>query len=385
MRVPGCDNLTDERAQLCARCLSMGMQSDLRANMRFSNHVAHEFAQWADALPGAPLLCGHHDADGLSALALLARAWERKFGERPPLRIVGRGENAWTKEFADTLADGLHGLVLLDLGTGERKPTDASLCVIDHHVPTSEASDRLVLSGYGETPVPSTSLIAWWAAKGLIGDDADDLLWLAYVGAMGDMADTGFDVLDAAKKRYKVGRTREVVSLVNAPRRSASGDAAPALEWLLAASDPQDALSGDYPARAVCEAAREEVKAATAEARRAPPRFGSVYGSDVAIIRVDTPCQVHPLIAQSWAGRLKPAICFAANAAIEPGRVSFSGRTRGEDKDIIAFLAEHAPENADRTRYGNGHRKAAGGSLPAAQWNAWVESLGFDERLKVEV
>ena len=352
-------------------------------NMRFSDRVAHDFPAWCDTLPGPPLFCGHHDADGLSALAIMARAWEARTGARPPLRIVGRGENAWTPEFADTLGDDLHGLVLLDLGTAEAKPTEAPLCVIDHHVPTSEADDRLVLSGYGQDPVPSTSLIAWWAAKGLVGDAADPLLWLAYVGAMGDMADKGFPDIERARKLFKVGKTREVVSLVNAPRRSPSGDASPALEWLLAADSAVDALTGDYPARAACEAARDTVKAATAEGRRAPPRFGSRYGSDVAIIRVDTPCQIHPLIAQSWAGRLKPAICFAANAEIEPGRVSFSGRTRGKDADIIAFLAEHAPDGVDRTRYGNGHRKAAGGSLPVAQWNAWVDSLGFDDRVKV--
>ena len=353
--------------------------------MQFSDRVAHEFNEWAERLEGPPLLCGHHDADGLSALACLGRAWERKFGVRPEMRIVGRGENAWTPEFADTLSHDLNGLVLLDLGTGQSRPTPAPLCVIDHHVPTQETEDaRLVLSGYGEEVVPSTSLIAWWAAKGLIGEEADDLLWLAAVGAIGDMADKGFEIIDAAKKQYKVGKTREVVSLVNAPRRSASGDAGPALEWLLAADSPADALSGDYPARDVCERAREEVKAATAQGRRAPPRFGSEYGSDLAIIRVDTPCQVHPLIAQSWAGRLKPAICFAANAEIEPGRVSFSGRTRGE-RSIIDFLAQHAPEGVDRTRYGNGHQKAAGGSLPVEQWNAWVADLGFGETVQVGI
>ena len=351
-------------------------------NMRFSDRVAHDFPQWCEALSGPPLFCGHHDADGLSALAIMARAWEMHTGERPPLRIVGRGENAWTPEFSDTLDDDLHGLVLLDLGTGDRKPTDAPLCVIDHHVPTSEADDRLVLSGYGQTVVPSTSLIAWWAAKGLVGERADPLLWLAYVGAMGDMADKGFDDIERARKLYKVGKTREVVSLVNAPRRGPSGDARPALDWLLGADSPQDALTGDHPARAACETAREVVKQATAEGRRAPPHFGSVHGSDVAIIRVDTPCQVHPLIAQSWAGRLKPAICFAANAEIEPGRVSFSGRTRGE-ADIIDFLSRYAPDGVDRTRYGNGHRKAAGGSLPVEQWNAWARRLGFGETVMV--
>ncbi len=353
-------------------------------NMRFEHRVGHDFAQWADSLEGPPLLCGHHDADGLSALACMAKAWERKFGIRPDMRIVGRGENAWTPEFADTLTDDLHGLVLLDLGTGQDRSTAAPLCVIDHHVPTQETDDeRLVLSGFGEEIVPSTSLIAWWAAKELLGDDAEDLLWLAYVGAMGDMADKGFEVLDRAKKEFKVGKTREVVSLVNAPRRSASGDATPALEWLLAADSPVDALTGDYSQRDICEAAREQVKAATAQGRRAPPRFGSVCGSDVAIIRVDTPCQVHPLIAQSWAGRLKPAICFAANAEVEPGRVSFSGRTRG-DASIIDFLAQHAPEGVDRTRYGNGHQKAAGGSLPVKEWNDWVEGLGFGDGVTVQ-
>lgn len=354
------------------------------SNLRFPDRVAHDFNQWAEMLNGSPLLCGHHDADGLSALACLGRAWAIKHGSKPQMRIVGRGENAWTPEFADSLQDDLDGLVLLDLGAGQTRPTPAPLCVIDHHVPTQDTQDsRLVLSGYGEEVVPSTSLIAWWVAKGLIGSAADDLLWLAAVGAIGDMADRGFDIINVAKKKYRVGKLREVVSLVNAPRRSASGDARPALNWLLAADDPADALLGNYLDREVCEAAREEVKSATAQARRAPPRFGSEYGSELAIIRVDTPCQVHPLIAQSWAGRLKPAICFAANAEIEPGRVSFSGRTRGE-RSIINFLAEHAPENVDRSRYGNGHHKAAGGSLPVEQWNAWVMELGFGTEVSVE-
>ena len=356
------------------------------ANMRFQDRVGAEFRQWAERLDGPPQLAGHHDADGLSALACLARAWERRYGMRPATRIVGRGENVWTPEFADTLADDLHGLVLLDLGVGAARPTSASLCVIDHHVPSESPDDgRLVLSGHGESVVPSTSLIAWWAARGLFDDPAevDDLVWLAAVGAVGDMADAGFPAIDRAKKAFYVTKIREVVSLVNAPRRSASGDAFPALAWLLAAHSPKDALTGDYPERAACEAARAEVKVAAAQGRRAPPRFGERYGSGLAIIRVDTPCQVHPLIAQSWAGRLKPAICFAANAEIEPGRVSFSGRTRGE-RSIVEFLAAHAPPGVDRTRYGNGHPKAAGGSLTHAQWNAWVDALGFDGSVRVD-
>ena len=131
----------------------------------------------------------------------------------------------------------------------------------------------------------------------------------------------------------------------------------------------------------MCQEAREEVKAAVAEARRQPPRFGTRYGSGVAIVRTDSPCQVHPLVAQSWVGRLKgggggSVVVFAANAAFHEGQVSFSGRAGGE-ADIIDLLARHRPEGADPTRYGNGHRRASGGTLPVEAWNSFAADLGF--------
>ena len=65
---------------------------------------------------------------------------------------------------------------------------------------------------------------------------------------------------------------------MNAPRRAAAGDAAPALALLLKARDPRDAVDGGHAEAAACAAAREEVRAALAEGRRQPPRFGRRYG-----------------------------------------------------------------------------------------------------------
>ena len=345
------------------------------------------FAAFADGLAEPPLIAAHDDADGLSSAALLARAWERHRGDGPPVRTVGRGENAWDDAFADALAARApDALIVADLGVAGRRPVPgAPMAVIDHHVPTGTPPDATVISGYGLEPTPSTSLLAWWSAAGL--GDVADLDWLAAVGLIGDYGDKAdFPLIADAKKRHGAGLLRETVSLVNAPRRAASGDASPALSLLLKAGSPADAVRGGHPETAACQTARDEVKAATAEGRRQPPRFGRRYGSAVAVIRLDSPCQIHPLVAQSWTGRFRAknapgVIVFAANFGFREGLVSFAGRASGE-ADIVDFLARHRPEGADPTRYGNGHRRASGGTLPHDQWNALMDDLGFGPELR---
>ena len=334
------------------------------------------FAAFADDLPGAPLVLSHDDADGLSSAAMLHRAFAGR-GMAPGLRLVGRGENAWSDATAaEVERHDPPALVVADLGMRGRV-LHPRMAVIDHHVPTGTPDGATVIHGYGLEPTPSTSVLAHWCSEGMLGEGADDLLWLAAVGLIGDYGDKApFDIVPRAKKRYGAGKLRELVSLVNAPRRSASGDARPALHLLLNADDPADALSGRHPEAQACQAAREEVQAALAEGRKQPPRFGSRYKGDVAIVRLDSRCQIHPLIAQSWVGRLRGATVFAANFGFQPGMVSFSGRGRG-DADLVSFLARHRPEGADPLLYGNGHRKAAGGALPGAAWNALMDDLGF--------
>ena len=348
-----------------------------------AGEAAARFRRWSEGLAAAPLVASHDDADGLSSAALLVRAWEAARGERPPVRLVGRGENAWDDAFAAELAERAPpALVIADLGVAGRRPVpDRPLAVVDHHVPTGTPSDTLVVSGYGREPVPSTSVLAHWCAGG-ITEAAADLDWLAAIGLVGDYGDKAdFPLIARAKKRYGAGKLRDAVSLVNAPRRSASGDASAALALLLAARDPAAVVSGEHPETARCREAQEEVKGAVAEGRRQPPRFGTRYGADVAIIRVHSPCQIHPLVAQSWTGRLrKPGrpgvVVFAANTGFLPGHVSFAGRANGE-ADIIDLLARHRPEGADPTRYGNGHRRASGGTLPVEAWNSFAADLGF--------
>ncbi|MGK6325200.1 hypothetical protein ACMGDM_19210 [Sphingomonas sp. DT-51] len=96
---------------------------------------------------------------------------------------------------------------------------------------------------------------------------------------------------------------------------------------------------------------------------------------DVALILLDSPCQIHPLIAQQWRGRLKDKIVIAANRGYRAGWVHFAARS-ASGRDLIDFLAEHRPAGADG-RYGNGHAQATGGALPVASWNEFDASLGM--------
>jgi single-stranded-DNA-specific exonuclease len=324
------------------------------------------------------LILGHHDADGLSATALLARAL-RSAGHAVECRILGRGENAWSPDMATELADrDMGGLILADLGTRARLPRPGMpTIVLDHHVPTGRPEGALLLSGHELEPVPTTSLLAWWCAGAVA--DAEDLLWLAAIGLIGDMAEkSGFAELETARRRWGITALRNATALINAPRRASAGDATPALALLMKADGPKDILSGAHPETALLLAAREEVQQALAEGRRVAPRIQG----EVALIALHSPCQIHPLVAQQWRSRLKDKIVIAANTGYRPGWVHFAARS-DRNHDLIAFFRDHRPEGADPEQYGNGHAAASGGALPPEAWNRFLSGIGFGREAQV--
>ncbi len=339
--------------------------------------IGQTFSEAMTGFGRNPLILTHNDADGLSSGVILARALARS-GRDPEIRVVGRGESAWSAEMGAELRERRpQGLVVADLGLGPGPILDGTpTVVIDHHVPTGDAGGATVITGFGTEPVPTTSLLCWWCAHGL--GPADDLLWLAAIGLIGDLGDKApFAELAEARKRYGSTALREAVSLLNAPRRAGLGDAAPSLALLMKAVNPKAVVSGEHPETASLQAAREEVKAALDAARRIAPRIRP----PVALIRLDSPCQIHPLVAQSWRSRLKDSIVMAANTGFRPGWVHFAVRS-ATGQDLVAFLRAHAPEGAD-AHYGNGHAQATGGALRNPVWNRFVAALGFGPDMQV--
>lgn len=327
---------------------------------------------WRRFDPALPILIvTHNDADGLSSGALFKRSFDA-LGRASEVRILGRGESPYGAETQAAWRDRpLGGLIVADLGLrGGPLGTDAPSLVVDHHVPTGRPDGAGVITGTDEDPIPTTSLLAHRCVSTL--GDGDDLLWLAAVGLMGDLGDKApFDELAAAKVRFGATAIRDLVSLVNAPRRAAAGNAEPALRLLLEAQSPKDALKGPHPAREALVAAREEVKMALDAGKRVPPRISG----DVALISLDTPCQIHPLVAQAWRVRLKDKIVIAANHGYRPGWVHFAARS-ATNRDLIGFLRDVAPPGADEN-YGNGHAQATGGALRLDDWPVFLGRIGF--------
>ena len=160
--------------------------------------------------------------------------------------------------------------------------------MIDHHVPTGEPQGAITISGHGLTPEPTTAMLAWWAV-GALADQAD-LLWLAAVGLIGDMADeAGFPELAEAQQRWGKTALRDAASLINAPRRTAAADAGPAPRLSLKAHGPKEITRGQDVDAVALQAAKAEVRAAMDEARRVAP----LVVGDVAMIRLASACQIH--------------------------------------------------------------------------------------------
>ncbi len=378
--------------------------------MDFSQAVGSRFLDWLNALPNGTasriyIVCDS-DGDGLPAGALLLRALRAAGYDGVAGECRRKGESAWSAEMGVRLRElasqqGIDALIVADLGSRDgvllrfADGTPVPLLLIDHHQPIGQPEGGTLITAYGTgdpagdgKDIPTTGLLCWWCARALVGPEkAADWLWLAGISILSDLGDKApFAELQEAKKRFGGAALRDATSLLNAPRRTADGRADAALALLGKAQTPKDVISGQYTETSQLAHAKEEVAEALAIARKQPPRFSKSVreelGADLVAIRMNTGCQVHPLVAQQWRGRFPKSVVFGVNTGYRPGWVSFSGRAPA-GVNLIDFLARHRPPEADH-QYGLGHNQASGGSLPVPVWNRWITSLGFGEEMWVD-
>lgn len=310
------------------------------------------------ALLAADVVCPHTDADGLAAGALALRA---RGEDAAAALLLSHLESPWGD--VPDLPAGAR-VALLDQGV---RPFARPGVLIDHHAPETDApgEDVVWLTSFGEDPeVPTAPLV-----RRLVGDDVGPAAsFLAGVGAAGDRGRDGLDLPECAGAAKTA--TLKLVPLVNAPRRSTDGPVRTALELLVEHDSAKAALAD--PRIAVLEECRRAWRAAYDRVVRTAPSF---HG-DVAVLRFDVPFQVHPLVAQTWARRLKPRPVLAANDGWVPGRVQFSVRGGGADADLRALLRGALPGWAQSVGdVGNGHPRATGGSLPADEFDRLLVGL----------
>ncbi|GAP95065.1 DHH family phosphoesterase [Leptolyngbya sp. NIES-2104] len=333
------------------------------------------FRQFVDRMSHSSRIVAIHDsdADGVTAGVVWQRAFERAGFASVHRVIPDRERNAWTPNNRAIIQSSNPAyLFVMDLGSrSEPVISGVPTCFVDHHHPEGVPDGDTLISAYNWEPIPNTSLIIWELAQSIA--DISDLDWIAAIGTLSDLGDRApFELLTTAKRKYTAKYLKEATVLINASRRASHYDPEVAARALLNHSSPKALVNSDSADVQQLRSAREEVKLAIDEARKVAP----VFSGNVALLRMNSPCQIHPLIAQSWRGRLPKLVVIAANEGYMPGRVNFAARSNSVN--VLEFLRSQTI-SAGEGSYGHGHDQASGGSLSIERWNELLAKLGFPE------
>ena len=311
------------------------------------------------------------DADGVTAGVVWQRVLER-LGFAVARQMPDRERNAWTPgNRAAVAAVKPDFLWVLDLGCRDEKVLDGiPTAFLDHHRPEGVLPEDVLITGYGWPTVPNTSWMTYEIALGKT--KVEDLDWIAVIGTISDLGEKApWPLIAEAKKKYTAKWLKEATALVNAPRRAANFDPESAARALMSFDNPKALCESESPDVQTLKAARAEVSAELAEARRAAPKFAG----EVALVTIHSPCQVHPLIAQTWRSRLPKYHVICANTGYLPNRVNFSARS-AQDRSVLDYLKSFDLSEGEG-HFGHGHDQASGGSLPPERWRELLGKNGL--------
>ena len=322
------------------------------------------------------VIASHSDADGLCSGVLMLRTLQRLEHSGPSLLITGKGEHVHDETFRQKiLSHSPRSLIVLDMGSrGEPICAGLPTLLVDHHQPRGFPPGAVVLSSFGIEPVVPASYLAYMLARCVA--DVSDLNWLALIGSVGDLGSKlPIPELLPLLKVYGQKSVTEAVALLNAARRSGNHQAASALSVLLAAQKPSDISMDSTPGVDALRACRSEVQDELGRCLKVAPKFSGTQR--VALLRFSSPAQIHPLIATRWARSLAKYIVIAANDDYLPGRVNFSVRT-ATGENLVDFLRKSLPDSDALGEFGYGHANATGGSLSKADFQRFLDALGFN-------
>lgn len=285
-------------------------------------------------------------------------------------------------------------IFVLDQGSRKSPPVIGKhhkALIIDHHHALEDdfPQGSQHVTACNSPPVATSSLLTYLICRDLHEDVQKECDWLCIMGTHGDLGNTlkwepPFPDMKGAFKQYTKKAINEAVSLVNAPRRTAAFGVPAAWAALTAAQSPSDLLKNRE-----LLAARAEVNAEVERCTHTAPKFSS--DAKVAVFRISSEAQIHPVIATRWAGHLqsnKLEVVMCANEGYLPGMVNFSCRiprtARARDPpvniiEVLKGIADRATDETLRARMGEsfarGHKEASGGIVPVKEFEELMEIM----------
>ncbi|KIX03422.1 uncharacterized protein Z518_06974 [Rhinocladiella mackenziei CBS 650.93] len=361
---------------------------------------AREFIKECAASGKKTLIVPDKDADGLSSGVTLYRTLTTLGLDLSliDVHLVQKGSNIHVQSEREAMAAKNPAYIfVLDQGSMAAPPVTDSpstkSLIIDHHLSDHFPEGAQVVSACHYPPVATTSLLTYEICTPLAPEITSSCAYLACIGTHGDLGNTlkwspPFPDMTETFKIHTKKSINDAVSLVNAPRRTTKYDVMTAWTALLHSKDPRDLLNNGR-----LQSARAEINTEVELNTHTPPKFSS--DGRIAVLRISTPAQVHPVIATRWAGYLNSKaleIVICANSGYLPGMVNFScriarcARTRDPPVNIIESLKAAADLSADGLKdrlgesFARGHKEASGGVVPMEAFEELMQLLKIGER-----
>ncbi|KAL8810749.1 MAG: hypothetical protein Q9223_007689, partial [Gallowayella weberi] len=251
------------------------------------------------------LIVPDKDADGLDAGVIIHRTLTALGAEPSSINVhlVAKGRSIHDDEERKSMGDrNPKYVIVVDQGSRPAPPVvdspDVKSLIIDHHLSDEFPKDALTL----HPDIPTSC--GYLCAMGTHGDLGNTLKW-----------DPPFPDMKEVFKTHTKKAINDAVSLLNAPRRTAQFDVSTAWSALLTTTSPKTLLTNPR-----LLSARAEINAEVARHTHTPPKF--TQDGKIAVLRIRSAAQVHPVIATRWAGHLKSAkleIVLVANEGYLPG------------------------------------------------------------------
>ncbi|KAF2097166.1 DHH phosphoesterase [Rhizodiscina lignyota] len=352
------------------------------------------------------LIVPDKDADGLTSGAIL-RTTLRLLGlpeELIEIHLLSKGTTVHDESERTAMAAHSPAYIfILDHGSRQSPPAidppHKCLVIDHHHIPDSSSFPKGAefVNACNCPPVPTTSLLTYLICETLHPDVPYLCDWLAVIGTYGDLSSTikwspPFPDMSGTLKKYTKKALNDCVSLLNGPRRTNLYDTITAWTALLAAADQNKILGNKRLIQA-----RQDIHVEVERCTHVAPKFSR--DATIAVLRIRSAFQVHPVIATRWAGTLsskKLQVVLVANEGYILGKVNFScriprcARARaaeegGEEVNIINVLKEAAGRGGDLLErmgdsFARGHKEASGGIVGAEEFEELMGVLGVGEK-----